>query len=521
MTLTLVAAASVAYSVFQTSTTPTTACFSTLTLAWEFLAGALLAAIRVSSRRHRVLPWVGVAAILGGCLAFAAGTTFPGYAAALPVAAAALALWSGAGSALAHLGRVAPVALLGSVSYAAYLWHWPLLTLLPEATHDGRQAVRDRADHRAGLAVHPLRGAHPLRSPAARRPSDPDGRDLVRRHDVRRGRSGARCGPLPGGRRRAEPAAGAVRPQQHDRLPWGASDGPGPRALCRPGPRRVLLPDPAAVKKDDDNLLACWGSDADGQPRVCPLGPVTGFTKHLLAIGDSHSNTLIGAHRRIAAQRNWRIDVAGTGGCYVTDSPRRQPSFRPRRSLREVEVRTAGDGPRHTPGCRLRDPLPSRPPRHRRQRRNDAVGHLGRARRRLALAARRADRRHHRHPRRDARHDGVCHPRGQTGGDCVRPSPGPGDAWGGRSGGGSGAGAEGASGRPREALLHGDGVPAGDRPRHGLARPVSPVGNLRCEPGALPRTRGRDGTRVVTPPSPGPRDRPRRIRAPAGAEPPA
>ncbi len=329
--LTVVGAASLGYSVLLTSTTPSVAYFSTFTRAWEFVAGALLGAVGVSSRRHSFLPWVGVAAVLVGCVAYGAGTPFPGYAAALPVAGTTLALWSGAGSALARLGRVAPVALLGSVSYAAYLWHWPLLTLLPGAT--GRALTTVDKLIVIGLTIalawlstrfveEPIRFAPRLLG--RRRPRTvvlwcaattsvvvvlalglAQHQATVDQQSLQNARSALASPTDCLGARAMDPA---VSPCVDASL-----DG-------------VLLPDPGAVAKDDDNKEACWGSDADGHPHVCPLGPATGFTKHLLAIGDSHNNVFIGAFRRVAEQRNWRIDVTGTGGCYLTASPQQQPS---------------------------------------------------------------------------------------------------------------------------------------------------------------------------------------------------
>ena len=50
---------------------------------------------------------------------------------------------------------------------------------------------------------------------------------------------------------------------------------------------------------------------------MCSVGPADGYEKHLLAVGDSHNNTLLGAYESIADAMNWRIDVAGRIGCYL------------------------------------------------------------------------------------------------------------------------------------------------------------------------------------------------------------
>jgi hypothetical protein len=86
------------------------------------------------------------------------------------------------------------------------------------------------------------------------------------------------------------------------------------------------VPDPAQAKNDDDNLPECWGMLSTTMPKICQLGPRSGYTKRIFAVGDSHNNTLIGVYRRIAEHNNWRIDVAGEGGCYLTTARQAQPT---------------------------------------------------------------------------------------------------------------------------------------------------------------------------------------------------
>jgi peptidoglycan/LPS O-acetylase OafA/YrhL len=132
----IVVAGSLAYSFWLTSTTPTVAYFSSFTRAWEFGCGSLLAmlAVRAGRRARQLAPWAGVGAIAVACLQFDDTTPFPGLAAALPVLGAAVCIWAGEGSVLEWAGRIPLVALVGRVSYAMYLWHWPLVVLVPYAT---------------------------------------------------------------------------------------------------------------------------------------------------------------------------------------------------------------------------------------------------------------------------------------------------------------------------------------------------------------------------------------------------
>ena len=82
----------------------------------------------------RVATAAGVGAVLAAAVLFSESTTFPGAAASLPVVGAALAIWGGRGTSLEWSGRLAPVAFVGAASYAIYLWHWPIVILLPYAT---------------------------------------------------------------------------------------------------------------------------------------------------------------------------------------------------------------------------------------------------------------------------------------------------------------------------------------------------------------------------------------------------
>lgn len=102
--------------------------------SWELLTGAVLAAVQPSAIRSRpaceLVSLAGLGMIATAAYRFHYATPFPGYAAALPVAGAALLLWAGQGpSATAALLRSRPAVSTGLISYSLYLWHWPLRVL--------------------------------------------------------------------------------------------------------------------------------------------------------------------------------------------------------------------------------------------------------------------------------------------------------------------------------------------------------------------------------------------------------
>ena len=129
-----VTALSFAYSMWATATNPAVAYFVTPARAWEFGAGGLLAlwpaAATSPGRARSAISWLGFGAIAVAGVAYSVDTRFPGHAALLPVLGAIAVMWAAVPAAAV---RLAPVQFLGDVSYSVYLWHWPLLILLPFA----------------------------------------------------------------------------------------------------------------------------------------------------------------------------------------------------------------------------------------------------------------------------------------------------------------------------------------------------------------------------------------------------
>ncbi|CAN5621705.1 hypothetical protein BH23ACT6_BH23ACT6_11860 [soil metagenome] len=146
---------SLAFSVWLTAVDQQVAYFHTGARVWEFGAGGLLALSapwgpRLTRRGSLVLGWVGLLAIVSCGALLSVGTSFPGWIALWPVTGAALILLAGHTDArwsASTLLSSRPLVRLGSVSYALYLWHWPLLVFVLVLTG------QDRLGLLGGLAV--------------------------------------------------------------------------------------------------------------------------------------------------------------------------------------------------------------------------------------------------------------------------------------------------------------------------------------------------------------------------------
>lgn len=127
---------SLAYSMYLTTTNQQVAYFSTSARAWEFALGGMLALglhrIRIGPRLGVLLASVALGAILSVGALLDVAEMFPGYAALIPTLSAVAIIVagdSGVRSGPIALLSARPMQYLGGVSYAFFLWHWPVFIL--------------------------------------------------------------------------------------------------------------------------------------------------------------------------------------------------------------------------------------------------------------------------------------------------------------------------------------------------------------------------------------------------------
>jgi len=311
-------AASFVLSVTETERSAPWAYFGPHTRAWELGAGALLAlgtkrmGVKRIKRPHRAYGWAGLAAILASALWFDDATAYPGWRALLPVAGAVAVIAAGGN----RLLEVRPMRTVGRLSYGWYLWHWPVLLILPIGNGILKALLA------LGLAWATYRWVE----------------NPLRRHRWRGARTGLGLGAalsgtvaavaiglallphaVPTGARRVDlraTLAAASRPEQELAAAIEASRAMGPM----PG---NLTPALTRAARDRPRV---WtdGCHADvpvtTAPEGCFYGDPAGHQTVVL-YGDSHAAQWFPAVERLAVERHWRLVELTKSSCSAADLP--------------------------------------------------------------------------------------------------------------------------------------------------------------------------------------------------------
>ena len=129
--------------------------------AWELMLGAYLALNKRNLPQLKgiyadLLLVIGMLLVLVPIYLYSKNTPFPGFAALVPCLGTAILIWTGQrpDSRLSWLFTNGPTVYIGKLSYAIYLWHWPILTLW--AAYVGKALARLSATEVSGILAATL-----------------------------------------------------------------------------------------------------------------------------------------------------------------------------------------------------------------------------------------------------------------------------------------------------------------------------------------------------------------------------
>ena len=331
--LSIIVIASLAAGIYLTYAEPVSSYFFTQVRAWQFGSGALLASVWTfvpQNRKFKLATLIlGLALIVASAFLLDGAMAYPGYLALFPTLGAVLAIASDLEEGpIARILAWRPIQFVGDVSYSIYLWHWPLIILLPLVIGNLTSIAK------ASIIVVSL-GLAALSQKCIEQPFINLGRrDGVRNRTAIAGMAVA-CGALLAGSMtvsaQADESIKVELSQQQSAVNSGldclgaASKAPDGVACSNPDLAKILLPNVDLASHDSPSLLlpaSCQGTKAsDSIPKPCNLTGKSSETKIAL-IGDSHSAQYAAPMLSLAQKNNWQVISFSKGGCPLSYAER-------------------------------------------------------------------------------------------------------------------------------------------------------------------------------------------------------
>ncbi|WP_197319128.1 acyltransferase family protein [Saccharomonospora sp. NB11] len=327
----LLFAGSLTFSIWLTAVNQPLAYFHSGTRVWQFALGGLLALTidRIVLPRWLALlaGWLGVVGLATCGVILQVGTMFPGYAALWPMVSAALVLLAGATGSSIGADRFLssrPLIYLGNISYALYLWHWPVLLFYLIVRGRTEVGLVGGAGVIGLSVVLAMLTYHLIEKPVRESKIGVEKRWGAYRFAV------LVLVPV---------IAAAVVWQdvsvKRARFEYQADDPdhPGAAAVATGAPiydpEKSVVPPFAALpyewigwKRGECSTVTEGGVVGEGgvEVRTCIVKPLNGAEpkKRVVVVGDSHSMQLMGAMRGISERLDWELVVLGKPGCPLT-----------------------------------------------------------------------------------------------------------------------------------------------------------------------------------------------------------
>lgn len=332
--MSVVVVGGLAFSIWATGYSKAAAYFITPTRVWEFAAGGLFAALapqalRIPNWLRSVMSLLGLITIGVTALLYSSATPFPGSAALLPVLASLLVIGAGMPEGRWGLGpllRWRPVQWVGDVSYSIYLWHWPLLILIPF----GLDLELD-LPLRLGILALSLVLAW-ISKVLVEDPYRSWGWLTARSSAVSFAFAGLMMAviavPVVIGQAQLQQRADSMQQAMveldqlglADCIGFGAVD-PANTGLCDPTlfEEAPIFPDRAKMLTDIPAIYSdqCRSQPDDPKLRICEFGD-TESDDVVMLLGDSHAAAYFDGLERAANRYGWKLVTAFKGGCPYT-----------------------------------------------------------------------------------------------------------------------------------------------------------------------------------------------------------
>jgi peptidoglycan/LPS O-acetylase OafA/YrhL len=325
-TAAMTAAASFAFAMYLTAVDQPLAYFHSGSRYWELAIGALAAAalpyVRVPAAVRTPLAWTGLAGIVACGFIIDGGTLFPGPWTLVPVVSTLFVIFGSGGSETwgpARLLAIPPLRFIATISYAFYLWHWPLLIAF--LAWQGRAQI-GLGEAAALLAASVLLAWLTTRATdrpvqAYRRTVGP--RVVLVTSALTAGALALGCVVSVGVIERRETAALAALEEVDAAAYPGAAVLTGAADAVAPQPVR---PEPGVARKDKSSFMtaecvqAVRGEGSE-QVETCTVVDSPDPTRTVVLAGGSHVMHWLPTFEQIARDRNWRLLLVGKHLCRI------------------------------------------------------------------------------------------------------------------------------------------------------------------------------------------------------------